>query len=382
MLALPDAASRKGRAQGGLEARESVDRGRPLGDVAVGVDKPADSGGDLLEGDADLHEAAELDGAREELREREEDGHELRHLAKAHGEEREVSLPVHERAPVADNALERSPEPRLLGLLGAQARNRLAVAADVEERGAEVGLPPLLLEVELHQGTADHVREPRRDERVADAGPDHVAGKRPLGAEHRPLERARQRPEDGDEAHDGEERAQEGDDERERRFDQEPHVLGDSLVGVVGLKARELQAVVAAVGGEPAAEQVLGHPAAPLDHELLAQPVRIDEDEHEGRDDRDEFQKKRVDRPAVHGLNGIEEGAVPGVEAHGEPDGRERQADDGQKQQASARAPCALHPEGTHEPPEGLELMHGTCIEVRSGPGGGVVRRPAGSGFE
>ena len=159
---------------------------------------------------------------------------------------------------------------------------------------------------------------------------------------HRDGERSGQPPEDRHEGRQRDARAQASDEKAERVEGEEVQVLGDALVGVVGLTRHELHPVVGAIG-QPGAEVAVGQPAPPADlqHLVEVELVHGQEDEH-GDEPRDPDELREKGRLVLF-LQRVEKGVVPLIEEHIDVDHAEREEHDGD-QEPPGRPPVLRRP--------------------------------------
>jgi len=225
-------------------------------------------------------------------------------------------------------------------------RDAFAVLAQPDQRKAKVRLEALLVEVEADERPADDVGEPGAGDRVDHRDPHHIA----RNAEARDLERARQRPQDGDERHQRHDRRQKPERKGERVLDEQAQIFRDALVGIVGALVEKRQAVMRLVP-HPVDQEALGQPGAPLDLQHLLEVQAVD-----GRDDvQHRDQRELAELPEELGLvlvlQRVVEIVVPGVELHLDPHQRERQPDH-HGEQREALAAFAGHPVRLRQCPE------------------------------
>ena len=304
---------------GGVEAGEPVQHRLPVGDLRIGLDEEGERALHLTEGGGDLHQAAEHHGAGEIERahddERENDGD----LRVAGGQECQPLGPLHDAVPIADDAGKAVAKPLLLRRLAGEQRHLLGVLAQAHQREAEIGFIALLVEIEFDQRMADEMRHPGADDGVDQRRPDQIAGNvEGLRADHQRKGR-RQAPQDhheGDQRDDG---AEERDADVEGRIDEEPDVVGDALIGIVGEISLEAHAVMRAVA-EPTADIAAGEPAPPPDLQPLLQVELIDGADDEGGGQQAEDTELPDEDVPVLVLQRVVESLVPGVEADIQPD--------------------------------------------------------------
>ena len=298
--------------------------------------------------------AEEIDRAHHQ--ERKDDGD----LRIAGGEKRQSLPPAHDFVPVAHDRCEPVAEPRPFRFLAREQGHFLGVLAQPHQREAEIGLVALLIEIELDEGTPDDMGHPRAENGVDQRGPDQIAGNLERLRPDDQRRRRRQGPQDHDEGHERDDRAEERDADIERVVDEFADVVGDALIGVVGLIALEPHAVMRALA-EPAPEIALGQPIAPADLQPLLQIELIDgaDDEEGGK------QAEHPDLPdegvPVLVLQRRVEGVVPGVELDVQPDLEQLERDHGREEHAPG--PAVLGPEiGEGDAGEvfvrGLEIRH------------------------
>ena len=190
-----------------------------------------------------------------------------------------------------------------------------------DQLGTEIGLPLLLREVEFHERLADPMSNARCNQRVQNAGPEHVAGYVDGQANFFKGNRAGKRPQNGGKTEDGEQRTKKRNQQIERLGNQYVDVFRDSLVGVVRLSVFELKSILSSVFGKPSLAEIFRHPGTPVDDELFLQPIRIHKHDNESADNQDEFPKKRINGLSVELLDCIEKSAVPVIEFDGKPHG-------------------------------------------------------------
>jgi hypothetical protein len=190
------------------------------------------------------------------------------------------------------------------------------------------------------------VGEPGTGDRVDQRDPNHIA----RNAEAGDLERARQRPQDGDERHQRDYRRQEPERKRERVLDEQAQVFRDALVGIVGALVEERQAVMRLVL-HPVGEEALGQPGAPLDLQHLLEVQAIDARDDVQHRDQGELAELPEELALVLVLQRVVEIVVPGVELHLDPHQHQGQTDH-HGEQRQALAAFAGHPVRLRQCPE------------------------------
>ena len=151
----------------------------------------------------------------------------------------------------------------------------------------------------------------------------------------------RQVPQDHHEGNQRDDRAEQRDADVQRRIDEHADVVGDALVGIVGLVALEAHAVMGALP-EPAAEIAVGQPAPPSDLQPLLEVKLIDGgDDEGGGEDAEHAELGNEDVPILVLQRRIE-GVVPGVELDVQPDLEQLERDHRDQQDAPRPAVVAL----------------------------------------
>src|SRR5262249_35867798 len=115
------------------------------------------------------------------------------------GEEVEFLLTFDQRDPIAYHARETVGMALALGSLAAQRRNLLGILARAHEVETEIGLKPLLLEIERNQRPADAVREHGPDRGIDQRRPNQISRNCKARAEQMQRRPFRQSPENDDE---------------------------------------------------------------------------------------------------------------------------------------------------------------------------------------
>ncbi len=220
-----------------------------------------------------------------------------------------------------------------LGRLAGEQRHLLGVLPQAHEAEAEIRLVALLIEIELDQRAADQMGDPGAEGRIDQRRPNQIAGNL-VGriADHQRRGR-RQGPQDHHEGDQRDDRAEQRDADAERAVDELLDVLGDALIGVVGLVALEAHAVMGAAG-QPAPEIGLRQPAPPADLQPLLEIELVDRGDDEQHGEHGEHQELVEEGVPVLLLQRRVEGVVPGVEADVQPHLEQLQGDDHGQQPA------------------------------------------------
>ena len=336
---------------GAAEAGQAVDGGAPDGEFGVGCDEPGQRVLDGAEGAGDAGEVAEGDGAGEEAGAGDDEGEDAGELAVAGDQGVDLLLPRHQGADVGDDGGEAGEEAGGFDGLAGVEGDAFGVLADADQGEAEVRLDPLAHELDGGEGAADDVREAGADGGVEDGDPEQVAG----DGDAEEGCGAGEDVEDLGEADEGYDLGEELQAEAEGIVGEGFEVFGDALVGVVGcvrtlLLAALLEAdgVVGAVG-QPVGEQALGHPGAPADLQPLAEVGSVDGDQDVGDGQDGEAgrvgvvgavaeEEEFLEGDGVLGLDGVEEGTLPGIELDVDGDQDEVHGDDGGEQEAGGPA--------------------------------------------
>ena len=354
---------RRGRA---LEAGQTVDHRFPVGDVGIGPDEERHRLLHIAErrrrlhDDAELHRAGEIGGRHHDV------GKHHGRLVEARAEERQFLLPRHDRAPVTHDIAEPVHQPLRLGRLAAQERDLLAVLARAHQIEAEVRFVALLEEGEADQRPADQMREQGTEHRIDQRRPDQIAGNAPRHAEQMQRGCFRQAPQDHHEGEDRHDRVEERKADAQRAVGEQPQILGDALVRVVGGIADQLHAVVAAAR-QPCVEIAPRHEAAPADLQPLIEIELVDLEHDVAGGEHAEIAELADEHRPVAILQCVVEAVVPAVHQHGQAD--DAKLDGDQRREQDAAGPAVLGMEiGRCDPPDGGEggqqSAHG---ELRNG---------------
>ena len=227
-----------------VERQQAIDARLPVGERLERVHEPRQRALHGAEGARDLRQAAERDRAGEEPVAGDEEREHDRHLVVADRERVDPLRDPHQVPPVLPDALDPAAEVPVLGRLAPVERDAFGVLAEADERVAEIGLALLLLEVEADERAADPVGERATDDRVHERDPHEIAGDRHLVLAQPQRERPRQVPQDHGERRERHDLAHHPETEGQRAGGEEPHVLLDPLIGVVGAVMLELETVV------------------------------------------------------------------------------------------------------------------------------------------
>ena len=219
----------------------------------------------------------------------------------------------HDGHPVADHITESRKQSLALGGLTMQQCDLLGILARPHQIETKIRFVLLLAEVETDQRFADQMRQYRTDDRIDQRAPDQIAGNIVLHAEHMQGCGGRQSPQDDHERAQGDHGVQEADADVEGLVDEQFHVVGDTLVGVVGGIAEQLHPVVIGVV-QPALEIAAGHPGPPANLQPLVQVKLIDRQRDIDRgNNREVLQLVDEDVPVAF-LQGVVEAAIPLVQ--------------------------------------------------------------------
>ena len=148
-------------------------------------------------------------------------------------------------------------------------RNAFGVFTKSHQRKAKVGFDFLLLEIQRYQGPPNEMHQPRAHHRVDQRHPHHIPLNFDGAAAQREAHRARQAPQNCQKRPERDHRRHKAQREIQRAVDKLRKVIGDTLIGVVGVP-RQLQAIVRTLG-DPVLEVVVGQPAAPADLQHLVE---------------------------------------------------------------------------------------------------------------
>ena len=221
---------------------------------------------------------------------------------------------------------------------------------------AKVGLALLLLEVQPDQRAADVVRQHAAGRAVQHRHPHHEAGNGDGLPAQRERERARQPPQDADEAGQRDHGVQKAHRQAHRLRGEQVDVFLQALVGVVRLALARMRQSGGAGGGigragvarqlhaveglavQPAAHQLARHPGTPAQLQQLRQVEAVDGDD----DEHHRQQREAPQLPPEHGgvlvLQRVVEHAVPFVDLHQHVHRAQVQRHDGRQQ--ATRAPA------------------------------------------
>ena len=242
--------------------------------------------------------------------------------------------------------LEALAEVGVLERFAAVERDPFTVLAQAHQRIAVIGLVALLVEVQADERLADGVREPGADAGIDDGDPEEIAG----DGESADREVARQAPQDAGEGNQRDHRRQQPDAQIERHVDEDAQVVRDALIRIVDAAVDELQPIVGAVL-EPAHEEVLVQPGAPLDEQHLLQVEPVDAGDDPEHRQVGEAPELLEEFGLVLFLQRVVEILVPGIELHGQVHHPERQPDHGDGEEQAFVA-LLRDPVGLRQRPE------------------------------
>ncbi len=138
-----------------VEAVEPRDHRAPFRQLAIDVDEERQRALHAVERGRGLHQPAELDRAGEIGRADHDEGKYGRDLRVAGGQEGQLLGALHDQQEIADDATEAIEQPLALGGLASEQRDLLGILPHAHQVEAEVGLEPLLAEIERDQRPAD-----------------------------------------------------------------------------------------------------------------------------------------------------------------------------------------------------------------------------------
>ena len=168
-----------------------------------------------------------------------------------------------------------------LGVLARQQGDLLGVLPGPDEVETEVGLKPLLLKIQRHERPANAMGKNGANYRVNECRPDQVARNAELHAPKVQRRLRRKGPQNDDKRAQRDHGSQEPDADRDGAVNEQLHVLGDALVGVVRGITKQLHAVVVGVI-EPRMKVARREPAPPPDPQPLVQINLIDRQDDVG----------------------------------------------------------------------------------------------------
>ena len=200
----------------------------------------------------------------------------------------------------------------------------LGVLAHPNEVETEVGLEPLLAEIERDERPTDKMGERGSDRGIEQRRPHQVAWNGKARTEQMERGGRGERPQDHHEGEQRHDRAEQPDADRQRAIDEHVDVLGDALVGIVGGIAEQLHAVVIGAG-QPMIEVVLRHPAPPPDLQPLIEIELVDREHDIDRCQHAEKAELVDERVPIALLQRVIEAVVPLVEH--DVDGHDRELD-------------------------------------------------------
>ena len=299
---------------------QTLGGGTPAGQRRVGIDKPAQRILHLAKGGRNLDQVPQLDGtgkiARSRHQEREDDGR----LLEEGGEPDQPLLRLDQAQVVAQHRTEAVVQLLMRCRFATVQRNRFAVLAHAHQVVAEIGLAPLLPEIQPDQDAANIVRHHAADRAVGDRDPHHIPRQRPFLPSQAEAEAARQCPQDANERHQRHHRVQQPHGNAERAAGEACNVFLDPLVRVVRYRGtpalpRQFQMVVAIVP-QPLVQVVARHPGTPAQVQQLRDVElvhRQDDGDHRQPAEAGHLAPEHLD---ILVLQGVVEHVVPLVEQH------------------------------------------------------------------
>ena len=222
----------------------------------------------------------------------------------------------------------------LLERFAAREPDRLGVLAEAHQPEAEVGFEAQPVEVDRHERAAHAVGDPARERGVEERHPHHEAGNVEVRAADLDRPVARDAPQEPRERDQRRERREQRERQSERARDVVAHVLGDALVGVVGVGAHRLH-LAACVRADPVPEQMVGEPGPPADLERLADVDAVGRHEHEADHRAGEQADAREERRRGAVLERVVDAALRVREHEGAVHGGELERDREREQQGA-----------------------------------------------
>ena len=208
------------------------------------------------------------------------------------------------------------------------------MVAHAQQGGAVVGFAVLAVDVEVFESAPDQMGKQRAGGRIRQRHPHQIAAHGKTVPPKREMLHARQAPQYADKC------AEFGDvvDKRTKQHDafvgKLVDVVGDALVGVVGL-AGQLQAVVF-VPAEPVLLEAFGEMRAPAENQPFLQPVAANDAADNQGHIAAVFHNQRGHGFAVERGERVIKTLVPRGDFHAHENGKQREADDRRKQQPLA----------------------------------------------
>ena len=196
--------------------------------------------------------------------------------------------------------------------------------------------------------------------------------------------RRRQRPQDDGEGAERHDRIQQAEPDRQdahavrSAVDEQPDVLGDTLVGVVGGVAQKLHAIVIGAG-QPVIQICPRHPAPPADLQPLIEIELIDGEQDEGPRQHAKITELIDEGVPIPVLQGVVEFVVPLVDQNGDADDRQFDGDHRGEQDAAGPALFGAEIGAGQSPDDGErrdDASHGET-PVLSGHGLNAPKWPA-----
>ena len=234
---------------------------------------------------------------------------------------------------------------------------------ETHECESEIGLPGVVLRIELDQRTADAPTHPRGGGRIKKGAPDHVTGNGEGVPVHMEGHIFREDPKDADKAPEQKRSLKKANAEVGRQFGQMASVLVDALVGIAAHLARIGQ-VKSAARFEPLVEKVEHQPFAQTDFRHLVEPgLSHVEDQKSTGNDAENYQL--IEKTAqVFVRERIVKGLVPSVKLDLTEGGRSDDGDQGKAEQQDL-VPLRRGPKGPghhqHLRREALPSGRGGC---------------------
>ena len=288
--------------------------GVPVGEPRIIVDQPAERGLHDGEGGGRLHHLSEGHAAVEEFRRAQQQRHHRRDQARSLRHQRGAHVLAGKPRPLPQHVGEVLVDAVALFLLAAKQRDALAVLAHAGQRIAKFGLGLVLVFGYLHEAAADGHDRARGDRGVDDRGDHQEAGDR----HRRSAERHRQRAADGPEHHDEgrgrKQRRGDAGDEIHRNVGGDPQILGDAVFRILVVAADEVELVVAAIG-EPPRHHRTCQPGAPAALDAHAREYLGDTEQHAADREREKHRGEIEYGRRIALLDGVEDRAVPDIDA-------------------------------------------------------------------
>ena len=308
----------------------------PLGDAIVVVDHPGNGDLHLHEGGGELRDLAQAEVAGEIFRGGEQQRDHGNHRPRRIGDPGQVPVLPDHGHPARHHGLVEAAENGLLVARAVHQRHAFGVVADAHHAEAEIALRLVLAAHVADQRRADPKHQPRSEDAVGQRHPHHVGrnGDRTPAAQIEGDGTA-DRPQDADEGCRSHDREHEADAEIDQRFRGPARVVGDAVLGVGRLLARDVEMIEALVA-QPAGDQPLHQPGAPAHLQRLARQHDADADRRHGGNDQREHKCGTGDGLYIARLEAVEEPAVPVVQGHRRGRGQHQEAGEAQCQHPGA----------------------------------------------